>query len=372
MERLFCKRCIMDNSNDPDLELDQQGVCNHCKNFDKAVALLPLKNNRALALETLVEEIRKNGKGKKYDCILGVSGGVDSTYLAYKCKEFGLRTLLVHCDNGWNTELSVKNIENICYETGFELFTHVIDWEEMKDLQQSFMKAGVVDLELPYDYALTITMYQAARKFGVISVLTGHNVETEGTYLPRKWRHDKNDIVNILSIHKRFGKVKLRSFPKYSIVKQILVKRKLKYYNLLNYLEYNKAKVKEIIIEKMNWRDYGGKHYENIFTRFYQGYILKEKFGFDKRQFHLSILVQSGQMSRETAIKEYSLPAYPDIQRQEDMNYVLKKLELTQEEFDDYMQAPRHHHEEYGSIKKYWDHYFHLVSVAKRILGRHK
>lgn len=368
-----CTRCIMDSTNDPDLQFNEIGVCNHCLNFEKAIKSLPEPSNRKKQLHQLIDEIKLNGKkNSKYDCIIGVSGGVDSTYLCYVAKEHGLRALLVHCDNGWNSELSVMNIQNICKLTGYELYTLVIDWEEMRDLQLSFMKAGVVDLELPYDYALTTTVYKAAKKYGISSILTGHNVITEGSYLPQLWRHDKNDILNILDIHRQYGKVKLKTFPKYRFFTQILIKRKLKYYFLLNYLEYNKEQVKDLITKQFSWRDYGGKHYENIFTRFYQGYILKEKFGFDKRQFHLSVLVQSGQLSREEALREYSKPAYDQKQLEEDKQYVLKKLGMTEEDFRKYMQAPTRKHQEFDSIKKYWDFYFSTIRGVKRVLRRSK
>ncbi len=299
--------------------------------------------------------------------------GVDSTYLAYLAKQYGLRALLVHCDNGWNSELSVKNIENICEKTGFDLYTLVLDWEEIKDIQLSFFKAGVVDLELPYDYALILTAHKAALKFGINYVLTGHNVVTEGTYLPKSWRHDKMDIVNIKAIHKKFGKVPFKTFPYFSFIRQRLVDKKLKYLYLLNYTDYDKKKIKELITEKLGWRDYGGKHYENIFTRFYQGYILKEKFGYDKRQFHLSVLVQAGQISREEALKEYALPAYDAKQLAEDKEYVIKKFGFTEKSFDDYMRAPIKKHSDYPTLQKYWEMYFKAVKVfkpIKKLIGR--
>lgn len=363
-----CKRCIMDNVNDPDLVLDQDGICNHCHNFDAAFAKIPKGEESRKHFRHQVEEIKLAGKGKKYDCIIGLSGGVDSTYLCYIAKREGLRPLLVHFDNGWNSELSVKNIENICAKTGFDLDTLVIDWEEMKDLQLSFFKAGVVDIELPYDYALIITAYKAALKYKIGHVLTGHNVITEGTYLPKRWRHPKMDIVNILAIHKKYGKRKLKTFPHFSFLRQRWIDKKLKYMYLLNYTSYNKSEVKELIKKEFGWRDYGGKHYENIFTRFYQGYILKEKFGFDKRQFHLSVLVQSGQITREEALAEYAQPAYDPLQLKEDKEFVLKKLGFSEEEFKEYMRAPARDHYDYPSVKKYWDIYFNAVAFFRPLI----
>lgn len=362
-----CKKCIMDNVNDPDLILDDNGICNHCKNYDLAIAKIPQGDKAKVHFKKTIEKIKADGVGKKYDAVLGISGGVDSTYLAYLAKENGLRLLLTHCDNGWDSELSVDNINNLCKVTGYDYVANVLDWEEFKDIQLAFFKAGVVDLELPYDYALIVTTQMAAVKFDVKYVLTGHNVVTEGTYLPKKWRHDKHDIVNIIDIHKRFGKLKMKNFPHYSLLKQRSVDKKLTYLQLLNYADYNKSEVKKLIIEKLGWRDYGGKHYESIFTRFYQGYILKEKFGFDKRQFHLSTLVQSKQISREEALSEFKMPAYDPLILAQDKDYVIKKLEFTEESFDAYMSAPIHKHTEYKSIQGYWDIYFNVIKLFKPI-----
>jgi len=355
----------MDNVNDPDLVIDSNGICNHCHNFDKAFSKLFTKEKAEQEFKRITQQMIADGKGKKYDCMIGVSGGVDSTYLAYVAKQAGLRALLVHCDNGWNSELAVQNIQNICNYTGFDLYTLVLDWEEFKDIQLSFFKANVVDVELPYDYALIISIYKAALKFNVDYVLTGHNVVTEGTYLPKSWRHQKMDIVNIKDIHKRFGKLKMRSFPHFSFVRQRLIDRKLKYISLLNFVGYNKAEVKELITTKMNWRDYGGKHYENVFTRFYQGYILNEKFKIDKRQFHLSVLVQSGQITRDEALAEYKMPAYNAEQLEVDKQFVIKKLGFTEEEFVKYISTPAVKHEYYKNIEKYWQQYFKLVKFFK-------
>lgn len=357
----------MDNENDPDLILDSNGICNHCHNFDKAFAKLPSKELAEIEFSKQIEKMKAEGKGKKFDCMIGVSGGVDSTYLAHIAKEAGLRALLVHCDNGWNSELAVENIQNICSYTGFDLFTNVLDWEEFKDIQLSFFKAHVVDVELPYDYALIISIYKAAVKFNVNYVLTGHNVVTEGTYLPKSWRHDKMDIANIKDIHKQFGKLKMRTFPHYSFVKQRLIDKKLHYVSLLNYTGYNKAEVKELITTKMKWRDYGGKHYENVFTRFYQGYILNEKFKIDKRQFHLSVLVQSGQISKAEALEEYLKPAYNQQQLAEDKLFVIKKLGFTENEFDNYIKAPAQSHYHFKNIEAYWQRYFKFVKKIKAL-----
>jgi N-acetyl sugar amidotransferase len=363
-----CKKCIMSIDNDPDLFLSEHGICNHCYNYSAEAVLLP--GNLTIAARQLSErlaEIKENGKGKKYDAILGVSGGVDSTYLAWMCKEWGLRVLLVHCDNGWNSELAVMNIQNVCNKTGFDLYTHVLDWESFKDLQLAFIKSSVVDIELPYDYALNILMYKVAKKFNVPSVLSGHNLVTEGTYMPKSWVHSKLDLTNVLDIHKKWGTKRLVNYPKMGILKYLYYQKTktLVNYKLLNYVDYQKKEVKQFIIDKLEWRDYGYKHYESIFTRFYQGYILPRKFKIDKRQFHLSVLVQSGQMTREEALEEMELPIYPKEQFERDYDYVLKKFNLSPEAFESLMDAPIRQHTDYKNIKTFWRRYFAIIAMIK-------
>jgi N-acetyl sugar amidotransferase len=372
-EVIQCKRCIMDNNNDPDLIIDDKGICNHCHNYDRALNKIPKDKEADIHFIDTIEKIKQEGIGKKYDAVLGISGGVDSTYLAYLAKQHNLRLLLTHCDNGWDSELAVNNINNLVEVTGYDYVANVLDWEEFRDIQLSFFKAGVVDLDLPYDYALIVTTHMAAVKHNIKYVLTGHNIVTEGTYLPKSWRYDKHDIVNIKAIHKRFGLKPMRKFPYYSLLKQYFVDKKLTYIQLLNYTSYNKDEVKKLIMDKLGWRDYGGKHYESVFTRFYQGYILKEKFGIDKRQFHLSTLVQSGQITREEALREYALPAYNPSQLEEDKLYVIKKLGFTAESFDDYMKAPIKKHTDYPTIQGYWHIYFKIIGYLKplkKIIGR--
>ncbi len=360
-----CKRCIMDSKNDPDLIIDSEGICNHCHNFDKAFGLLPKGEDKRKFFENAITEIKAYGKNKKYDCLIGISGGVDSTYLTYLAKKNGLRALLVHCDNGWNSEVSVQNIEKLCNVTGYDLYTLVLDWEEFRDIQLSFLKAGVVDIELAYDYALIATSFKAALKYNIKYILSGHNIATEGTYMPKSWRHDKADIINIKAIHNQFGKIPFKTFPKFSFIKQRMINRKFEYRTLLNYVKYNKEEVKKLIINELGWVDYGQKHYENVFTRFYQGYILPEKFHINKRQYHLSVLVQSGQITREQALAEDRLPLYNEAQLKQDKEYVIKKLGFTEKSFDEYMKAPIKNHSDYATVQKYWDVYFKLIKILK-------
>jgi len=365
-EMKVCARCIMDNVNDPDLVFDEKGICNHCRNYELEVDHLDFLDSKGQKLNSVLARIKESSKGKKYDAVLGVSGGVDSTYLAYLAKKMGLKLLLVHCDNGWNSELSVKNIEGIIQHTGFDLHTIVLDWEEFKDIQLSFFKAGVVDIELPYDYALVASIYKVAEKHGISSLLSGHNLVTEGTYMPKSWRHDKWDIINIKAIHNRFGKRKMKTFPHFSTwrMSYYTLTKKFENIRLLNYVKYDKKEAKDIITKEMGWRDYGGKHYESVFTRFYQGYILPEKFRIDKRQFHYSVLICSGQITRDEALEEMKKPTYPNPQMlQEDTEYVKKKLGFTDETFAQYMSAAIHKHTDYPNMEIYWKQYYRVIKI---------
>jgi len=283
---------------------------------------------------------------------MGLSGGVDSTYVAYLAKQLGLRPLAVHFDNGWNSELAVMNIENIITKLGFDLFTYVIDWNEFRDIQLAYLKASVVDIEAITDHAIFATLYRLAGEKKIKYVLSGTNVQTENT-LPRSWIFNKHDHINIQSIHKAYGTLPLKTFP-FSNAK---VKR---YYrqvlgvtsvSVINYVEYNKKKIKELIQRELGWRDYGGKHYESVWTRFYQGYILPTKFNIDKRKAHLSDLIFGGQITKEEALEELRKPIYDATQFKIDYDFVLKKLGLTEDEFNAIMQAPPRSHYDFDYEK---------------------
>lgn len=367
-----CSVTVMDTIADPNISFDKDGISNYYHTYkEKEKLIIQDEEIAKINLEAIVEKIKSEGKGKKYDCITGVSGGVDSTYLVYKAKELGLNPLIVHFDNGWNSEISVKNIENIISKTGFDLYTLVVDWEEFRDLQLAYFKANVVDIEALTDHAISATMYKLAKKEGLKYILSGNNFVTEGI-LPNYWIFNKSDSTNIKSIHKAFGKIKLKTFPLLSIKKRRLYQEVLglQSIELLNFLPYNKAEVKKTITEEFGWQDYGGKHYESIFTRFYQGYILPNKFGIDKRKAHLSTLICSGQISRENALKELETPIYDDVQLKTDKEFVLKKLGFRETEFDAYMNAPRVEHTEYKTEVGFFETYPFLKPFKKIITGR--
>ncbi|MGE0569250.1 MAG: N-acetyl sugar amidotransferase [Bacteroidia bacterium] len=364
-----CFRCVLDTTA-PLISFDEKGVCNYCHNYDSIAAKTILRppEVRKNELNVSLAEIKKRGKGKPYDCILGISGGVDSTYLAWLAKEFGLRPLLVHFDNGWNSELAVKNIENIVNVLGFDLHTHVINWEEFKDLQLAYLYASVVDTEVPTDQLIFASLHKIAWQKGIKSILNGNNVATEGI-MPEGWNFSqKTDLVNLTTIHKKFGKRKLRNFPKLSLYHKYFYTNLsgIKSYKFLDLVDYNKDNAKKIIKDKLGWKDYGYKHYESVFTRFYQGYILPVKFNIDKRKAHLSSLICSGQITRQQALDELKQPPYPIEQQNEDRAFVIKKFELTEEEFDTIMKLPQVPHEHYGSQwdKKKFRYYYWFTKLA--------
>ena len=345
-EYRICTRCVMDTT-DPDIVFDENGVCNHCHNQERMVREFVISGEAGLShLEQISEKIRHEGKGKTYDCVIGVSGGVDSTYVAYKAKELGLHPLAVHLDNGWDSELAVKNIEQTLKLLGIDLYTDVLNWEEFKDLQVAFLRASTPDSEIPTDHAIWGTLGNMADKVGVKYIISGFNVRTE-THLPSAWSQGHYDWKYIRSVHRMFGKVPLKSFPHQdllTIYKRRVTQRKV---DILNYLDYSKEDAMKLLQEKLGWKYYGGKHYESIYTRFYQGYILPVKFGFDKRRVHLSSLVCSGQMTREQALMELEKPTYSPAMQEEDREYVIKKLGLSDESFEAIMNAPK---------KSYWDY----------------
>lgn len=341
-----CTYCILDTKDDIEIQFDDRGICNYCNSYEKNYVTDRLSESElSKQLQTTLEEIRIAGIGKKYDCIMGLSGGVDSSYLAYKAGELGLRPLIVHFDNGWNSELAIQNIENIINKTGFDLYTYVVNWEEFRDLQLSYIKAGVLDWEIPTDHGFFATLYKQANKYKIPFIITGHNHQTEAI-MPKSMRWSKMDIANIKDIHKKFGTMPLKTFPMMGFFEYTYYQKfdKIQRINILELMPYDKVDAKKKITEAFGWRDYGGKHYESIFTRFYQGYVLREKFGYDKRKAHISNLICSGQMTREEGLAEIQKPSYDPIQLKEDMEYVLKKLGLSEREFETIMQtAPVSH-----------------------------
>lgn len=369
----ICNQCILDTKDDSDIFFDAKGICNHCNTYDKNLKKYYFGADPFLTkFKELIKTIKKHGKNQKYDVLIGMSGGVDSTYVAYLCWKNKLRPLVVHLDNGWNSELAVVNIKNTLKKTGFDLYTYVINWDEFKDLQKSYFKAHVVDIEALTDHAIFSIMKKTARDNNIKYILNGSSITTEGR-LPQHWVHHKGDHINIKDIHEKHGKVKISSYPignfwinfirdKISGTKSI---------DILDYLPYNKNESKTIIQKEFKWRDYGGKHHESLFTLFYQSYILPKKFGIDKRKSHLSTLICANQISREEAKDLIKKPLYKTkFLEKLDVEYFLKKMDFSKEEFDIYINSPRTEHLKYKSVVKYINF---LVRVKKfMIFTKHR
>jgi N-acetyl sugar amidotransferase len=364
----------MDTS-DPEITFDKNGVCNYCLNYeDKKLLFTPKAEDKSRLLNDMVDFCRKKGKGKKYDCIIGVSGGVDSTYVAYKVKKLGLRPLAVHLDNGWDAELAVSNIRAVLKKLDIELYTYVLDWEEFRSLQVAFLKASTPDSEIPSDHAIGALMKSFAAKED-LPLIWGVNFSSEAV-LPRTWSQGHMDWGYIKKVNKLFGTKKLKDFPHYSVYKRIYWNRfkHLKIFTFLDLIDYDKEKAKQFLIEELGWRDYGGKHHESIYTKFFQAYILPTKFGFDKRRAHLSSLILSGQTTRSAALKELEKPLYNEKELQEHLVYVPKKLGLSEKEFEDIMNTSPRKYEEFSpkfpkSILELEGIIFgFLIKIKKRII----
>ncbi len=355
LEYRQCSRCVLDTTA-KDITFDARGLCNYCKKFDSTVRdwIFMDENKKKEQLNYIVEKIKRLGQNKPYDCILGLSGGVDSTYLAYFAKKkLGLRPLAVHFDNGWDSEVAVRNIKQIVSTLDFDLYTHVIHWDEFKDLQLAYLRASVIDIEVPTDQLIFASLYKIAYQKKIKTILSGNNNATEFT-MPRGWNYEaKMDFVNLSNIHRQYGSLKLRDFPRLGYYHRYFYDKiaRIRQVFPLEYVSYIKKDVKEIIKNELGWKDYGTKHYESIFTRFYQGYILPKKFHIDKRKAHLSNLICSGQMTREEALEELKEEPYPVEQQSADREYVIKKFGLTEAEFENIMRLPIRNHAEFGYEK---------------------
>jgi N-acetyl sugar amidotransferase len=336
-----CTRCIMDTST-RDIVFDKNGICNYCTEFLSSSSSVLNENseNKNQKLQEFVEKVKGDGKGKPYDCIIGVSGGVDSSWVLLQAVNLGLRPLAVHMDNGWNSELAQNNIANLVRGLGVDLFTHVIDWEEYRGLMQAFFDADVVDVELLYDNAMLGVNYQQANKWGIKHILAGTNLATEGMRMPNQWNWFKYDARNIKGIVKRFSKTSIKTFPLFTTLDFIYYKyiKNIMWSSFLDYMNYQKSEALKILGGDYGYKPYPYKHYESIFTRFYQGYILPNKFNIDKRLVHLSTLILTEQISRDDAIDCLKSIPYPSLIDQEnDIVYFLKKMRWSSEELEAFL-----------------------------------
>jgi N-acetyl sugar amidotransferase len=329
------------DTTDPLITFDAVGRCNHCLKVDAARRHWNPDGNPG-ALDVLVDRIRRAGRGSDYDAILGLSGGVDSTYIAYLAKQWGLRVLLVHVDTGWNSELAVRNIEQAVTRLGFDLVTHVVDWEEMQDLQLAFFRSGVPNQDIPQDHAIVAGFYRFAAQHGVRWALSGTNLACE-CILPVAWGYDNLDLRHIRDIHARFGTRPLRRYPTLSYaqhrIRNIVVGR-MQVASPLNLVRYEKAAAMGILERDLGWRYYGGKHYESRFTKFFQAWYLPQRWGYDKRLAHLSSLVATGQLTREAALREFRETALPQAELAADKVYLANKLGITEAAFEALLTMP--------------------------------
>lgn len=349
-----CQRCIMDTS-DEDIYFDENGICRHCLSFDEEKEYrLYTKEEGQKALKNLVKQIKESGSRKDYDCIIGVSGGVDSTYVAYLAKSLGLKPLAIHFDNGWNSELAVSNIEKVLKKLDIDLYTYVIHWEEFRSLQLSFLKSSTPDGEIPTDHAINALLFKEASRRGIKYIINGMNFRTEQQSNLDKWAYGHADWKYIRSVHRIFGGKRLKYYPRYSLFSTFwyLVVKRIKLISILNYIDFNKEKAMNLLQDELEWVYYGGKHYESVYTRFYQAYILPKKFNIDKRLIHYSSLIRSGQMTRNEALKNMKKPVYNEKLEREDKAFVMKKLKLNEEQFNQILEAPVKFFYEYPNNSK--------------------
>lgn len=350
-----CTNCVMDTT-DSKIVFDEKGMCDHCHNFYENIEpnWHPDEQGKK-QLDEIVEKIKREGKGKKYDCIIGLSGGVDSSYLAYYAvKKLGLRPLLFACDTGWNLNVAVQNVEKITKGLDMPLYTEIVNWNEMRDLQLAFFKAQVPYQDIPQDHVIFAALYNHATKNGIKYVLTGGNNSTECVREPNEWVY-QNDIRMIKDIHKKYGTVPLKTLPMCGMFKAHLYYKYIKGMKVvkpLDLIPYTKADAIATLQREFGWEPYANKHFESVFTRFYEGYWLIKKFGYDKRKCHFSSLILTGQLSRDEALHTLEQPPYDEKTAMEDLEYVAKKLGLTKEEFLEIMDQPNRTYQDYKNTSK--------------------
>lgn len=360
-----CTRCVMDTS-DPQIRFDDAGVCNHCIEFDNETKAQWFPNDEGQRrLSEMVSRIKADGANQEYDCIIGLSGGVDSSYLALKIRDYGLRPLVVHVDAGWNSELAVYNIEQVIKYCGYDLHTHVVDWEEMRDLQLAYLKSNVANQDVPQDHIFFATLYHFAVKSGIRYVISGGNIATEGVF-PASWHHSAMDAVNLRAIHNRFGTSKLNDYKTINIFQYYIYYPfiyRMKTVRPLNFMKYDKQSALEFLKKEIGYKEYGNKHGESIFTKFFQNYYLPKKFGFDKRRPHYSSLILSNQISREQAMARLLEPLYDPMSLREDMDYISRKLRITLEQLVELVEAPGVGYSTYRN----WDRAYGLLKRVQRL-----
>jgi len=343
------------DTTDPLIFFDDEGICSHCKKYAQYLQALDAPEERARRLKDIVNQLQRDGRGAQYDCAMGISGGVDSSYLTWYATEvLELRPLLVHVDAGWNSELAVANIQAIVQSLKLDLHTLVVDWPSMRDVQRAYVLSGIANLDVPQDHAFIASLYTEAQKYGIRHILNGGNMQTE-SILPTAWGYDASDSRNLRAIHSQFGRHDIGAFPIMTFWQRFFyypVVARLELHRPLEYISYSKRDAKDLLTRKFGWRDYGGKHYESRFTKFFQAHYLPQRYGYDKRLAHLSSLVVSGQMTRNEALAELRLPLYDPHELENDKRFFLKKLDVSEQEFERVMSSPKTDYTQFANSEK--------------------
>ena len=372
MDIQVCSRCVMDTT-DTQISFDLNGVCDHCITFDKKVKPYWNPSFRSeKELEALVQKIKKVNQTNDFDCIMGMSGGIDSSYLLHMMvTRFGLRPLVFHVDAGWNSQLAVNNIQRVVEKLNLDLYTEVINWKEMKDLQLSYFKSGVSNIDTPQDHAFFATMYKFASKNNIKYILTGGNYSTECIRNPLEWMWYQTDSIQLRDIQKQFGSIKLKDFPITNILWHKIYLPYIKGVKLirpLDFMVYDKEKATQELEVEYGYQRYPQKHFESRFTRFYESYWLPERFGFDTRKVQFSSLILTGQMTREEALEEIKKKPYDENTIHQDIEYIATKLGITMEELNWYLKMEKKTHKDYKSQ----ENIFKLGAKIMRVLRLEK
>jgi N-acetyl sugar amidotransferase len=356
-----CKRCVMDTS-DPDIQFNDDGFCNHCTNYFNRIANLGYKGTESdVQLKQSIEKIKKSGKHKKYDCIIGVSGGIDSTYVAWVAKSNGLNPLLVHLDNGWNSDISIKNIKNLANILGCDYESFVLDWAEFKDLQLAFLRASVPEMETPTDMAIPGALHKVAGKYGVKYIISGGNFATEGI-LPKTWHYDAKDMRYLRSIHKKYGVKRLKQFPKFGLWQEAYYKflKGIRIVYMLNYVPYNKDEAMQFLKDELGWQYYGGKHYESRYTGLVQSYIMPVKFNMDYRRATFSTQICTGEIKRTQALDELKNKSYNEETLAKEIDFLCKKFGISRDIFNEIMAEEPKIYRDYPNNEKRLNFFYDL------------
>ncbi len=346
------------DTTDAAITFDDKGVCDHCRTFFTSVLPNWHTDDRGeRELRSMVEQIKVRGKGKDFDCIIGMSGGIDSSYLTHVATEFGLRPLVFHVDAGWNSQEAVNNIEKLVDQLGLDLYTEVIDWDEMRDLQLAYFRSGVPHIDSPQDHAFFATMYKFAEEHDIKYILTGANLSTECIRNPIEWMYYQSDAIQLKDIHAKFGSRPLVNFPTTSILRHkvwLPYVKGIRVVRPLNLVPYDKAAAVDLLVKKFSWQPYPQKHFESRFTRFYEGYWLPKRFGFDTRKVQFASLIVTGQMTREDALEKLKTPALDDATIRQESEYVANKLGISVDELQGYMDAPKRTYKDYKSQEAFY------------------